>query len=985
MKFLSLFFTLLFISFNLEAARQISGEEIVNSLTGVKVINVPAAALSAGVLSIDGSGNLSSGAGVSEDPTGLTALAQASWASGDLFKIWDLSASAVKKTSVADFDGRYVLQSQFNSLFDTQLATKTTDNLTEGVTNLYFTAARAQAASISQVITNGITTKSPSEDAVFDALALKQNSLGFTPEDVANKSTSTSLGTSDTLYPSQNAVKTYVDAKVTDAIVDGVTTVAPSQNAVFDALALKQNLLVNSAGLLAALSDETGAGFSVFSASPTFTGSPLAPTQSVNDNSTKIATTAYADAKVVDAINDSITTIAPSENAVFDALALKTAIVTDAARVFVNKNGIDASCVLGRRDLPCLTIQKGLDLAAALPSTLNTPVEVEVSPGKYSEDLTISQQGVSLVCVAQMYHTSMCQLNGGITVNLSGIAGGGNFSASTNHAAIMGFEVFATGAKNGLLFSGTAFQRLLISQCYINQSTTNSANSALLMSNTGSSGGVKSTIVARDTDFTNNSSTNATIEVQAGRLFDNGSSLDISNSTTTRTALLVNGSAAAGPAAYIDHASITGVASLSDNTAILQYSLVSQSCGTSACVTTPATPNTGFFLGGDNIFTTTNTNVFAGSGVVVLSGSNFLGSTGIAIVGTITQAPLEQLPQGKIRPSGVLVSGLTASKLVKTDASKNLISYDLVSGDITTALGFTPENVANKDIDGTLAANSDTKYASQKATKTYVDTGLALKQNLLTNSAGLLAALSDETGTGFSVFSASPTFTGIPLAPTASQGNNSTQLATTAYVDTGLATKQASLGFTAENVANKSDSGSLGASTTLYPTQRAAKQYVDDQIALLSGGGITSLNGLIAPIQIFAAGSSGTTPAFVSSVATHTLNIPLASDAGVTSGTISKTDYDAFTAKQDPPTAQAKSANFTAAFNFVYIVTGAVDIQLPSPSASKIFWFKKVGSGTINLVRAGSEKIENIAADKAFTSDKESIMVVTDGTDWFII
>ncbi|HUC88556.1 MAG TPA: tail fiber domain-containing protein [Candidatus Paceibacterota bacterium] len=35
--------------------------------------------------------------------------------------------------------------------------------------------------------------------------------LGFTPEDVANKSTNTSLGTSNTLYPTQNAVKTYVD------------------------------------------------------------------------------------------------------------------------------------------------------------------------------------------------------------------------------------------------------------------------------------------------------------------------------------------------------------------------------------------------------------------------------------------------------------------------------------------------------------------------------------------------------------------------------------------------------------------------------------------------------------------------------------------------------------------------------------------------------------------------------------------------------
>ena len=40
----------------------------------------------------------------------------------------------------------------------------------------------------------------------------KQDALGFTPENVANKSTNTSLGTSDTLYPTQNAVKTYTDS-----------------------------------------------------------------------------------------------------------------------------------------------------------------------------------------------------------------------------------------------------------------------------------------------------------------------------------------------------------------------------------------------------------------------------------------------------------------------------------------------------------------------------------------------------------------------------------------------------------------------------------------------------------------------------------------------------------------------------------------------------------------------------------------------------
>jgi hypothetical protein len=43
-------------------------------------------------------------------------------------------------------------------------------------------------------------------------------------------------------------VQTIADAKVTDAIVDGVTTVAPSQNVVFDALALKENITTATTG-----------------------------------------------------------------------------------------------------------------------------------------------------------------------------------------------------------------------------------------------------------------------------------------------------------------------------------------------------------------------------------------------------------------------------------------------------------------------------------------------------------------------------------------------------------------------------------------------------------------------------------------------------------------------------------------------------------------------------------------------------------------
>ncbi|MFV5688495.1 ice-binding family protein [Flavobacterium sp. ZT3R25] len=49
-------------------------------------------------------------------------------------------------------------------------------------------------------------------------------------------------------------------------------------------------------------------------------------------------------------------------------------------------------------------------------------------------------------------------------------------------------------------------------------------------------------------------------------------------------------------------------------------------------------------------------------------------------------------------------------------------------------------------------------------------------------SAQIQNSSSDETGTGKLVFSESPTFTGITLAPTAAVGTNTTQLATTAFV-----------------------------------------------------------------------------------------------------------------------------------------------------------------------------------------------------------
>jgi uncharacterized coiled-coil protein SlyX len=107
-------------------------------------------------------------------------------------------------------------------------------------------------------------------------------------EALSNKSTSTDLGganPSDQLYPSQKAAKTYIDQSISQIATTGVpdaTTLATGKiqlsgdlggiatNPTVPALANKANI-----------------------ASPTFTGTPTAPTQTSGDNSTKLATTAF--------------------------------------------------------------------------------------------------------------------------------------------------------------------------------------------------------------------------------------------------------------------------------------------------------------------------------------------------------------------------------------------------------------------------------------------------------------------------------------------------------------------------------------------------------------------------------------------------------------------------------------------------------------------------------------------------------------------
>ena len=78
------------------------------------------------------------------------------------------------------------------------------------------TAIPTGANNIVQV--SAVIKKSVNQGVIFIRPQIEP--LLFKPENVANKSTTTTLGTSDTLYPTQNAVKTYVDSKIKPVFSD---------------------------------------------------------------------------------------------------------------------------------------------------------------------------------------------------------------------------------------------------------------------------------------------------------------------------------------------------------------------------------------------------------------------------------------------------------------------------------------------------------------------------------------------------------------------------------------------------------------------------------------------------------------------------------------------------------------------------------------------------------------------------------------------
>lgn len=166
-----------------------------------------------------------------------------------------ITGSNLSGTNTGDQDlSPYALISSLTDYFNKSV--DDTDDIVQGSTNLFFTDERAQDAVGSSLLdsttidftyndgSNQITAIARTQMSITsDASGLKLSGDASTPGNNYHYGTNGSgvKGWYADISLTGYATEAYADAKVADVITNGVLTVAPSQNAVFDALALKEN------------------------------------------------------------------------------------------------------------------------------------------------------------------------------------------------------------------------------------------------------------------------------------------------------------------------------------------------------------------------------------------------------------------------------------------------------------------------------------------------------------------------------------------------------------------------------------------------------------------------------------------------------------------------------------------------------------------------------------------------------------------------
>ena len=483
------------------------------------------------------------------------------------------------------------------------------------------TTAFVQAATAAGIIDASSTTKGKlklagdlggtAESPTVPGLALKANSADVTSslalkEDASNKSTATALGTSDALYPSQKAVKTYVDAQIASAtIVDadpstkgkiqlagdlGGTAAAPTvpglalkanTSDVNTALSLKANTTdMNSALALKANSADmtTALGLKANSADVT---SSLALKEDTSNKSTATAL-GTSDA------------LYPSQKAVktyVDAQIASGAPDADASTKGKIQLTGDLGGIAASPTVPGLALKAN---SADVTTSLSTKVDKVTGKELSTNDYTTAEKTKLASAVPYMGATQAVDL-GAFDLNVNGITvgkGGGNQSGNTvigDNALVNNTEgIQNTANGNWALFSNTTGIK-----------NTASGVSALESNTTGSN----NTAIGSDANVGSGNLTNTTaIGYQA--VVNTSNTIQLGN--TSITDVKTSGTLTAGTVTYPNvHNSTSGQVLITDGNGFASFGSIpvlnQTTTGSAATLTTPRTIHGGSFDGSADV------------------------------------------------------------------------------------------------------------------------------------------------------------------------------------------------------------------------------------------------------------------------------------------------------------------------------------------------------------------------------------------------
>ena len=739
-------------------------------------------------------------------------------------------------------------------------------------------------------------------------------------ENTVNKSATTTLGTSDVLFPTQNAVKTYVDAAVAGVTITGVITIANGGTGASTVAAAKTNLALNNVdnttdfnkpiSILTQAALDLKENTSNKSATTTLgTSDVLFPTQNAVKTYVDAAVAAVSiedgsitDAKIVSLSAGKLTGIVPITNG---GTGASTAA---AAKTNLALNNVDNTTDLNK---PISTLtQAALDAKEntsnkSATTTLGTSNVLFPTQNAVKTYVDAAVAGVSITD-GSITDSKIISVSAGKITGVVAVANGGT-GASTVAAAKTNLSLENVDNTTDLNkpISTLTQAALDTKENTANKSGTTTLGTSDVLFPTQNA--VKTYVDAAiaTTAIADGSITDAKIvSLSVGKL--TGIVPVVKGGTGSAT--LTSGYVKAGASIFTTTETIpindvagaikkvNGIAPDANGDLVLTLSLTYTGIynGGNFSGTVPTPANSNIYIVSSDPTPANNGRTFIYDGTVWreitanqastdarylrLDGGTLVGNLTIAATkkitltdqpasgtdaanktyvdaavagatiadGSITDVKIVSISAGKITGVVPVANGGTGASTVaaaKTNLALNNVdnTTDLnkpISTLTQTALN-TKENTANKSTTTTLGT-SDILFPTQKAVKTYVDAAIAA------------TAIADASITDAKIISISANkITGIvPIA------NGGTGASTAAAAKTNLALNnvdnttdlnkpistltQAALDVK-ENASNKSVTTTLGTSDVLFPTQKAVKTYVDAAIATtaIADGSIT--------------------------------------------------------------------------------------------------------------------------------------------------